>query len=612
MSSDSDKFNRRRSSDNPKSNVVDAEVRKLFKQNPNNIDQKTMYKLREKYDDQEILDQIQETFIERSREIRKKAKKFAKLINERYSNQNYPLHILLKKALKYKKKYSLSDAEFSEFRRIYEQTLLVGHETKPQTVNVTVPFTNLSRTLGQGVVDVDDGMKIKDQDYDDVQQVIRLYNETKTTHAQVVLQSMTYQDLDQIALSGDFKRAANNPHCHVHPVIAALFLPKIKLLEEHLLHANISYIVKQRYTKQPILTSTDYDLFYDLISDPTDIVCSNQSAVKDLHTRSVLQHHLWNSVLFLRNGKYYDCNNNNFNIAVDNCRRTVADNPDLIYEGDEGTVMQRVLGAFSVRPTIVSTTPLYSLHNNTPMGAQHTIPKVSSLAFLTLKVPSRNVTNPQNVSLESALNQSQWYVEDGVVVPRNQSVIYSRDVIVFYVPRRAATLNFGKLLKPRSFHRLPRTVAGFDRLNNMPINYQDSITVNDTSVFQLRSVVICEVGPKNIDVQGAPIITGASACIWARNTLANGQPNPDAGKIYWYNPLGAAKGYANLLTQAEREVADGNPGHHSFYNRPIGLIDSLQPYNNYEDAYTKASQRGTVFIYEADGEHSKPNSLMHW
>ena len=56
MSSDSDsKFNRRRPMDDkPKSNIVDNEVRKLFKENPHHISNTAMYKLREKYGDQEL------------------------------------------------------------------------------------------------------------------------------------------------------------------------------------------------------------------------------------------------------------------------------------------------------------------------------------------------------------------------------------------------------------------------------------------------------------------------------------------------------------------------------------------------------------------------------
>ena len=81
------KFNRNNSGDfeNTKSgDVVDNEVKKLIKQNPHNISSGAMYKLREKYNDQDLLDAIQDGFIERTREIRKKGRKFAKMVREKY------------------------------------------------------------------------------------------------------------------------------------------------------------------------------------------------------------------------------------------------------------------------------------------------------------------------------------------------------------------------------------------------------------------------------------------------------------------------------------------------------------------------------------------------
>ncbi len=603
MSSDSNSnFNRRRPMDDkPKSNIVENEVRKLFKENPHHISTSAMYKLRERYGDQELLDQIQDTFIERSREVRKRAKKFARLITERYANQNYPLHILLKKALKYKKKYSLSDGEFEEFRRVYEQAL-TGNEN-PQHVNVTVPFTNMSRALGQGMIDADDGMKFDDKDYDSLQQVMRLYNETKATHAQVVLQSMTYKDLAQEALTGQFIKERHNPHCHIHPVIAALFLPKIELLDQHMLHANIAYIVKQRYQKQPILTSTDYALFYDLISDPTDVVCSSEGAVKDLHGRAQLQSHLWNSVLSLRNGRYYDCNTTNFKLAVDNCRRSVNDNPDLLYEDDEATVMQRLLGAFSIRPTIVSTSPLYNVMSNTPMRTQHVVPRVTSMAYVTLKMPSMGMAPEYQtpVHLEDALNMSQWYVEEGSVVPRNQNIIYSRSVLVFYVPRRAHTLNIGKLVAPMQFHRLPRTVAGFDRLNEVTVNFNRYLELhNGDHAYDLKSVVCVEI---NADVAGVvsgtngpKLITGCSAMVLRDHDDPH---NPES--IYWYNPRGAAVGHVPASTDGTNNV---------FYEQPISIIGE-SPVDQHEDFTSKASLRGTIFLYKQRGESSLQNLITY-
>jgi len=602
MSSDSE-YNRRKPMERLGGNVVENEVKKLFKENPHNISQSAMYKLRERYGDQEILDQIQDSFIERSREVRKRAKKFAKLINERYSSQNYPLHILLKKALKYKLKYKLSDAEFEEFRRVYELTL-TGNE-EPQHVNITVPFTNLSRALGQGLVDVDDGMQFDNKDFELLQRIIRIYNETKSTHAQIVLQSMSYRDLAPEALNGEFKREKDNPHCHIHPVVAALFLPKVPILENQLLLSNISYIVKQRYSKQPILTSTDYGLFYDLISDPTDVVCSNVSAVTDLLHRCDLQHHLWNSVLSLRNGRYYDCNYTNFMLSIDRCRRHISDNPDLIYEGDEGTVLQRLLGAFSLRPTIVATSPLYSMLHNQIRTAS-VVPKVTSIPMITLKLPSmyayqQNEEFSANINLEMALNMSQWYVEEGTVVPRNQQIIYSRGVLLFFVPRRAHTLNIAKLVAPQAamFQRLPRTIAGFDRLNDIKVDFEKQIVLrNNEYTYGLKSVVIVDVNHDVNSQTGAKLITGCSTLL-RRNTDENGNIGLD-DTIFWYNPAAASLSYKNLNYDVNsNDPKDKKP---VFSSDPVHILEMQNAYGEYEDFYTKASTRGTIFLYQQIGD----------
>ena len=589
MSKDDSKFNRK--SSEPSGSVVENEVRKLFKQNPHHISNTAMFKLRERYGDQELLDQIQETFIERGRDLRKRAKKFAKLISERYSGQNYPLHILLKKALKYKKKYNLSDGEFEEFRRLFESTLH-GTEERPQHVNVTVPFTNMSKTLGPGMVDVEDGMKFDDKDFEPLQKILRLYAENKVSHSQVVLQSMTYEDLAQQALVGEFQRERHNPHCHVHPVIAAMFLPKIDLLEHHMLHANLAYIVKQRYSKQPILTSTDYDVFYDLISDPSDVVCSSESPVKDLLNRAELQCRLWQSVIALRNGKYYDCTYMSFITAVDNCRRHLADNPDLIYEGDEGTILHRLLGAFSLRPTIVATTPLYNVLGNNPLKTQVAVPKVESLPFITLKLPSMSAfvgnEHRTEVKLEDAVSMSQYFIEDGTIVPKTQQVLYSKGVLIFYVPRRAHTLNIHKLVNPQLFTRMPRSVAGFDRLNDIPVRFETVMTVGQSEYrYDLRSVVTVDINTQMFNQDNKmKLITGCSTLI----------RRPSDGKVFWYNPR-----YANVGMGTKGDVEQPT----KVFADPVSWVDGSVAEvgsREREDFRTKATLRGTIFVYAGSKE----------
>lgn len=602
-SSDVQKYNRKKPNDNysqkqDKESVVENEVKKLFKENKSNISQAAMYRLKEKYGDENLLDQIQETFLEKQRLIRKRAKKFAKLILEKYGNQNYPLHILLKKAYRYKKKYNLSDAEFEEFRRIYEQQIS-GMPDKSQRLQVSVPFTSMSRTLGSGSIDMLEGIKVNEDDYRYLQQIMTLYSEKKMTHAQVVLQHITYRSggMPYEAVSGDFKHDKHNPHCHVHPVLAALFLPKIQILDEHMLVANLAYIVKSRYEKVPIQTKPDYEVFYDLISDPNDVVCSAASPVQDLFNRCMLQTKLWDSVLALRNGRYYDCSNMDFLVAVDNCKINSYDAPDLMYLGDEGTILRRLLGAFSLRPTIVSTTPLYGVVGNNFSAQNAVVPKVNSMPLVTLRLPISTPNDEASIELEQSLNQAQWFLEDNNIVPKNQSIIYSKGVLMFYVPRRSSTLNVAKWTEPYNFNRLPATIAGFERLNDRPVTYRNPMIIKGDE-YRLRSVVVVEVNANASDY-----ITGSS-------TILISQPNDDNQfdtRYFHYNPRGAVVGHKNpdhvIGQTAEPE-----------YKRdaPVTLLNDgniMTPFGTRESFIEKATSRGTVFVYEQIGS-SDPNNLI--
>ena len=79
----------------------------------------------------------------------------------------------------------------------------------------------------------------------------------------------------------------------------------------------------------------------------------------------------------------------------------------------------------AIRPTIVATSPLYGTLANNAMLSQNVIPKVTSMPYVTLKIPPMKISNSSvRLHLEDSLNMSQWYVEEGNVVPRNQNIIY--------------------------------------------------------------------------------------------------------------------------------------------------------------------------------------------
>ena len=78
--------------------LIEAEVAKLLRESNDSsyLTENMMNKLRSKFNDQQILDDIQETYVEVTREQKANAKKFAKKVLQKYGLQ-YPLHILLKK-----------------------------------------------------------------------------------------------------------------------------------------------------------------------------------------------------------------------------------------------------------------------------------------------------------------------------------------------------------------------------------------------------------------------------------------------------------------------------------------------------------------------------------
>lgn len=484
-----DNLESRSNQKNKESMSVDDEVQKLFRRNGGKINQQEFQNLRNKYGNEELVDKIQRAFIEKHNEISKRAKKFATLIREKYSNTQYPFHVLLEKAIKYKNKHGLSDDEFVEFQRIYENEL-VGLRSP----EVFTPNTNIMKVLGNVNVNLQGFMgKLSDNDYKVLQEILKLHASTKPLHSQVLLQSIQYQDCGIEALTGSYDRNIHNATNHVHPVVAALFLPKIELLENHFLRSNIANIVKTRYNNENFTSVSDLELFYALTRDPNDIVCDVKSTLSDLHNRALLQNQLWNAVLSLRNGQYYNSSFREFISTVDVCRLNKHDTPDLVYGRYDGTILKRLLSAFSFRPTVVATMPMYQIFSTNPYQ-QNIKPTVTYVPMINLKLgPSMN--NNQPIELNDALQQQQFFLENGNIVQKHTSLIYSRGVLIFFVDRRANIIQTFNSTNPVAILNFPTTVSGFERLNDREVDAKDVISLRD-DIYKLRSVVLSEVNTK--------------------------------------------------------------------------------------------------------------------
>lgn len=557
------------SNDNKSSRSIDDEVKKLFQTNNGKISNKDFIALRQKYNDVDIVEKIQQLYLEKYQHINKKAKKFARLIKEKFNNNEYPYHHFLEKAKIYKQKHNLSDEEFAEFKRIYEQELMGMKSSE-----VILPFTNMSKLLGNVNVEIRSQTTFSDSDLKHLQEILKLYASTRQLHASVQMQSFRYKDLDTIAMSGEFKKEfGHNVEDHVHPVIAALFLPKFESssIETSFLQSNLAAVIKVRINSQAFITRADYELFYALTMDPNDIVCDSSSPMLDLLNRVQLQHALWHNVLNLRNGIYFKPEFRQFMGAIDTCKRNRYDNPDILYGQSEGIVLKRLLASFSYRPIYIATTPNIVGESMTNPFIQNIRPLVTNIPMYNLRLPSEMPENEAPINIFSTFNQDQYFIENNKFISKTTKFLGSDGVVIIFVDRTTLQpLNWKKDKNPLSFDKLPKSIGARIKLNTTPINVVPQDTINNVDLT-LRSVVV-----SNYDTS-LKIFLGCSALLLETNT------NSDT--CYYYDPLGAVR--------EEPPVGSG------VLAQPCRTIAMNDITNNNEDNFDNlASTKGTIFIYE--------------
>jgi len=552
-------------------NIIESEVNKLFHKSNGDISNSDFIKLKQKYNNIELVDKIKEAYLERHRYIHKKAKKLAVLTREKYSNPNYPFHLILEKAKILKKKYNMSNDEYIEFQRIYETELV-----SLKSSEVVVPPTNMMKVLGSIFVDFQGfTYNMNDKEYTYLQEILKLHTTQKSLHAAVFAQSIEYTDCDPQALVGKFDRnMGHQPWDSVHPVVAAMFLPKVDQLENHFLRSNIAAIVDARYNNKPVMYRHDFEVFDALTRDPNDVICENKSSIADLLNRAQIQHQLWNNVLHLRNGQYYSPTSNNLIINIDACRLNKFDSPNIMYGRNDGIILKRLLSVFSFRPTVITT---MSLINNAVVNPyqQAIVSPVYSVPMINLRLDTSLDKNTP-VKLNDALGQYQFIIERGVLVPKYTRIIYSKGVIFFYVERKSHLIRIADM-QPFNINRLPKAVAGYDKLNDQPIDFDYAIVINGDE-YKLRSVVVAQL---NSNIPQSKMITGSAALIMQHQDMSAGRFN---NEFFMYNPL---------------RVMGFDPTTGQYYNKPpLAQIQGTNATNPANTFYYMARHQGIIFMYQ--------------
>lgn len=588
-------FNRdTRSGDDSKSRQgdgsVDREVTELLKTQA--TDYQAYQKLKAKYpNNNDLVEKVMENYKDALQRIYKKAKKFKQVLYDRYAGLNLSMGEMLRKAKKYQRKYKFSDAEFDMFT-------ILALTDKTSKYAASVPTTKIAKALGyDAFVASSTKLNVKPDEQAIVEEIVNKYGETKPLHAQVLLQSLTYQDCAPEALMGQYDQKKHNVYNHVHPIIAALFFPKVDILEQTMLMANMGYIVQRKATEQPIATYPDFHLYWNMVTDPNDGACTISNAIVDIRNRFYLQTQLWDSVLQLRQGRYYyeqGCSVLKFMTALEQCRNIIHDAPDLTYVKDEGTILRRLLSAFSLYPTFVSINRLWGLLVGTQFGYPSSpydasgFGNVTRVPMITLRLPLNISGGGQAVSLRDALSQPQWFVENKTIVPKSLQIIHSTEVLFFYVGRRYQTLNIARLGIPCSFSNLPMTITGWESLNTYPVDVPKDMTIMQ-DLYELRSVVLVE----KAQAYGRELIVGSSAMVRLK---------ADAGRIddlcIHYDPQRSGMAINDPQTQTFQRDA------------PVTVVPTSPSFgaSTVESFDERACKRGTIFMYQKVTDN--PNCLL--
>lgn len=558
-------------------------LEELYKRPEILLDYQVIAELKKKFSDAKIVETLYDYYKKKLEMIKSKSQKFKAALMTRYGTVGLSTTQLLEKAKKFKKRYNLTDGEFSMF-----VNLVFSDRTYPYPNMYNVPSTPMSKALGYSIDAIaGDKLNISEGEMSDLKSILQMDIENKQIHEQITMQSLMYKDCDPTALLGTFDHNKHLAYNYVHPVIAALFLPKIPYLEQHMIIASISNIVKQKSENRPILTLHEYELYWDLITDPNHTACvkDDNKPITDLKNRVILQNKLWESVMYLRQGKYYLDDIGKFIAAVRNCQNSIFDAPDFTYVIDEGTILRRLLNAFSLRPTVVSIAPLFSSPTTAypTYSAPLSYTQVTTVPMINMRLPMNVGSTGTSVALKEALAQPQWFIEGKTLVPKTQTIVYSRDVLFFYANRRFKGINFARLNQPYVFNALPATLSGIESINKTLITFDDDINVGEDN-FGLRSVVVVESAYTD---EGKEFISGCNACI----AVAPSPLTRYSDEYLLYDPQLAGHMFQNI----------GKPG----YDRipPITTIDKMvNPYiasqpNSTESFQDRAQQRGTIFVY---------------
>jgi urease beta subunit len=558
--------------------VIDREVRELLKTGRSTLSASDISRVHERIKDPKLAEVVQDAWAEKQEEIQERSKDIAQKIIEKFGN-NTPYHRIIDFMNKYRNKHKLDDITWHALQR-QVQLRLQGVD-----VDRTFERTNIARALGHTSTDIPDGLRVEEKDYKHVENITRRFEETRDLFDTVKYQTITYRDCAMEAITGEFDRNKHATLQHVHPLIAALFLPKIQLLEQQCLLANIGAIVKAKRDRKAIRDPANWMLYHCMVQDPADVVCSEESPMADLAKRYEVQQRLIETVLSLRNGLYYTPSAGHLIRSLESCRISGIDNPELAFSQDEGALMRRFMSVFSLRPTLIRASTPAVLLGTSPFDRMISAPKMSHTSMLMLRLsPYMPAQAPIDVSM--ALRSSAMVWDGAQFTQRTQEVHSSYNLLVINVARRMQNVVHNQYSQPFSFTALPVSATGMEQLIDREVAVGQHLQLADGSSFRLRSAVAVE--RTTIPSTGSQIICGTSAVIVKQNDTESG-----GGEMYLYYNPGVSRFRVRMSIPGKSGDFNQIPPVTAIPLTDTPLADGTVP-ENFTDIVNK---RSTVLIY---------------
>lgn len=480
----------------------------------------------------------------------------------------------------------------------------------------TVPTNKMSKLFNSqymGAPGSPPALNLGTEEFAVLERIKKHYEGTIDIHQNVVNQHLRYQDTALQAVSGEFRPSSHNVASHIHPVVAALFFPKINIIERRMLLTNLGRIIVSRgraylNAPAPLRESSivpadidDYKFVVDMINDPSNnMSLQNESALSNVLRRYNIQTELWKNVLNLRQGRYYskDYTNNEISTLtglVDKYSWYLYDSPDLSKVHDDGLFLNKLLSVFSLRPTYCQTTTVNRYPYNAPIMPSLGRTKLTPIPMINVKLPSRpagiQITNStaSEPSLSNMLTQFEFFLEGDGYVPKNKTIVYSDQVCFVHVQRREPLPNFSNLAidypaLPRSFVQMQTS-----RLNTSPVHIPEDLNINNQK-FELRSVVT--VDPPQTKDQ---LSTGSSTIIIKKTSGFGFQTND----FLYYSPMSPSTAY----------VSSNDPSK-VVNNQPVTALQ-YDSSNLDEPSFVGLAKRyGSVYMYvNPDEDHDRSVAL---